>query len=136
MTQKTSLKQQSEEQEQFSISELAREFNVTTRAIRFYEDKGLINPQREGTRRIYLRRDRTRLRLVLRAKRLGLTLAEAGELFALYDSPSGEESQIRYFLSLLQERRTIIEQQQRDIEIALQEIDRMEASCHEKLAGS
>jgi DNA-binding transcriptional MerR regulator len=113
----------------FSITELAKEFNVTTRTIRFYEDQGLLNPQREGRKRIYSNRDRTRLKLILRGKRLGFSLSETRELFALFDSPRGEEKQLRRFVKILSERRAILAQQQRDIEAILQEIDTAESEC-------
>ncbi len=113
----------------YTISDLAREFNLTTRAIRFYEDQGLLNPQREGRKRIYTKRDRTRLRLILRGKRLGFTLSETRELFDLYDSARGEERQLRYFLKILVEHRSLLEQQQRDIKAALHEINTAEAEC-------
>lgn len=117
----------------YSISDLAREFDVTTRAIRFYEDQGLLNPRREGRRRIYNKRDRTRLKLILRGKRLGMTLGETRELFDLFDSSRGEEMQLRQFLCILNDRRAILEQQQRDIEAVLHEIDSAKAECERLL---
>ncbi|HXH03849.1 MAG TPA: MerR family DNA-binding transcriptional regulator [Candidatus Competibacteraceae bacterium] len=118
----------------YTITELAKEFNVTTRAIRFYEDQGLLNPKREGRKRVYSRRDRTRLKLILRGKRLGMTLGETRELFDLFDTARGEEKQLRHFLRILAERRRILEQQQRDIEAVLAEIDAAAAECHRLLA--
>ncbi len=117
----------------YTITDLAREFNVTTRAIRFYEDQGLLNPQRDGRKRIYSYRDYTRLRLILRGKRLGLSLSETRELFELFDSPRGEEKQLRRFMKKLGEHRAILRQQQRDIEAILQEIDTAETECHKLL---
>lgn len=113
----------------YTISDLAREFKLTTRAIRFYEDQGLLNPQREGRKRIYTKRDRTRLKLILRGKRLGFTLSETRELFDLYDTARGEERQLRHFLKILADRRTLLEQQQKDIEAVLHEINSAEAEC-------
>lgn len=113
----------------YAITDLAKEFNITPRAIRFYEDQGLLTPRREGRRRIYNQRDRTRLKLILRGKRLGFTLSETRELFDLYDNARNEERQLRYFLRLLDERRTLLRQQQRDIEAVLHEINSAEAEC-------
>jgi DNA-binding transcriptional MerR regulator len=113
----------------FTITDLAKEFKLTTRAIRFYEDQGLLNPQREGRKRVYGNRDRTRLKLILRGKRLGFSLSETRELFELFDSPRGEERQLRRFVKILSERRAILEQQQRDIEAILGEIEVAEAEC-------
>jgi len=95
-----------EEQErtEFSISELAREFDVTPRAIRFYEDQGLISPRRDGQRRIYTARDRTRLKLTLRGKRLGLTLSEIRELIDMYEPGRDARPQLERFLAVLESR--------------------------------
>lgn len=117
----------------FTITDLAQEFGVTTRAIRFYEDQGLLVPQRDGRRRIYSRRDRTRLKLILRGKRLGFSLGEIRELFDLFDTARGEERQLRHFLCILRARRTILEQQQRDIDAVLLEIDTATAECEKLL---
>lgn len=114
---------------QYTITDLAKEFAVTTRAIRFYEDQGLLDPQREGRKRIYSNRDRTRLKLILRGKRLGFSLGETRELFELFDSALGEEKQLRCFIKILSDRRGILKQQQRDIEAVLHEIDTAEAEC-------
>src|SRR4030088_2484092 len=89
------------ERSEFSISELAREFDVTPRAIRFYEDQGLLAPRRDGQRRIYTPRDRTRLKLTLRGKRLGLTLSERREIVDMYDSGGDERPQLEKFLAVL-----------------------------------
>lgn len=117
----------------YTITDLAREFNVTTRAIRFYEDQGLLNPRREGRKRIYSNRDRTRLKLILRGKRLGFPLSEIRELFDLFDSAQGEEKQLHRFLKILNERRAMLKQQQRDIEAVLHEINGAEAACLRRL---
>ena len=113
----------------YTIADLAKEFSITTRAIRFYEDQGLLNPSREGRKRIYSKRDRTRLKLTLRGKRLGFALNETRELFDLFDSARGEEKQLRHFLKILGERRAILEQQQQDLEAVLHEIDNAQADC-------
>jgi DNA-binding transcriptional MerR regulator len=113
----------------FSIGELAREFDLTTRAIRFYEDCGLINPQRSGRHRVYTPRDRTRLKLTLRGKRLGLTLAEVKELVDMYESPRDTQAQLKKFLAVLAQHRGQLEQQLADLSITLDEV-----RAHEKEA--
>lgn len=118
----------------YSITELAREFGITTRAIRFYEDQGLLAPARRGQSRIYAQRDRTRLKLVLRGKRLGFSLAEVAEIIELYDNQPGETGQLDFFLSKIADRRNLLEQQREDIAITLDELDIVEARCHERLA--
>ncbi len=107
----------------YSIGQLAEEFGVTSRALRLYEEEGLLNPRREGTRRIYNERDRVRLRLILRGKRLGWSLSEIGESFDLYDSSLGEEAQLEWMLGKLAERRETLEAQRRDVDHALDELD-------------
>ena len=106
----------------YSISELAREFDLTTRAIRFYEDCGLLTPQREGRTRVYTARDRTRLKLTLRGKRLGLTLTEVKELVDMYDSPRDTQPQLKKFLTVLAEHRAQLEQQMADLNVTLDEV--------------
>ena len=116
----------------YSISDLAREFDLTTRAIRFYEDMGLLQPQREGPggrNRVYTARDRTRLRLTLRAKRLGLSLTEAKDLIDMYDSPRDTGPQLRKFLTVLAEHKRQIEEQMADLQANLDEL-----KAHEKEA--
>ena len=114
----------------YSISDLAREFDLTTRAIRFYEDMGLLQPQREGPagrNRVYTARDRTRLKLTLRAKRLGLSLGEAREIIDMYDSPRDTGPQLRKFLAVLAGHRKQIEEQLADLQANLDEV-----KAHEK----
>jgi DNA-binding transcriptional MerR regulator len=109
----------------YSISELAREFDITPRAIRFYENQGLLTPAREGTngvRRVYSARDRTRLRLTLRGKRLGFTLSEISRLLDLYDSPTGTVEQLRAFLDTIAEHRAVLERQLEDLNATLAEL--------------
>lgn len=105
-----------------SIGELAREFDVTPRAIRFYEDEGLLQPERIGSRRVYAKRDYVRLKLILRGKRLGLSLAEVGEMFGLYDSAHDERPQLVKFLAALAARRRHLERQRAEIDELLDEI--------------
>ena len=113
----------SEKTNTYTIRELANEFGVTSRALRLYEESALLAPKREGTRRIYGERDRVRLRLILRGKRLGWSLAEIGESFDLYDSSMGEEAQLNYLLDKLDARRDILQTQKQDIELALADLE-------------
>jgi len=117
----------------YTITDLAREFGLTTRAIRFYEDQGLLSPQRAGRSRIYANRDRVRLKLTLRGKRLGLSLSEIRELIDMYDATSGDRSQLERFIEVLQKRRDALEQQREDIEAVLDEITTFEQQCRELL---
>ena len=109
----------------YSISELAKEFRVTSRTLRLYEEEGLLTPERIGTRRIFHERERVRLRLVLRGKRLGWSLSEIRELIDLYDSSHGEEAQLERMLEKLDERREILEVQKQDVELALVELEQI-----------
>jgi DNA-binding transcriptional MerR regulator len=120
--------------ETFGIAELAREFDVTTRTIRFYEDKGLLAPLREGQRRVYSPRDRVRLRLIMRGKRLGFSLDEIRELIDLYDVDPTEVTQLRHFLDKIRERKDVLSRQQKDIAETLGEIARIEDQCSSLLA--
>ncbi|MBI2313225.1 MAG: MerR family DNA-binding transcriptional regulator [Betaproteobacteria bacterium] len=113
----------------YTITQLAKEFGVTTRAIRFYEDQGLLTPRREGRNRIYSKRDWVRLKLVLRGKRLGFTLSEIRDFFDLYDSTKDETPQLVKFLDSLKQRQAILEQQREDIEVVLGEIQALETQC-------
>jgi len=117
----------------YSISDLAREFALTTRAIRFYEDSGLLAPRREKRTRVYGERERVRLKLILRGKRLGLALSEIAELLDLYEVRRNEKAQLTAFLVLLADRRTRLLQQREDIEIVLAEIDGIERDCRRRL---
>jgi DNA-binding transcriptional MerR regulator len=118
---------------EFSISELAREFDVTPRAIRFYEDQGLLSPRREGQRRIYTPRDRTRLKLTLRGKRLGLSLSEIRELIDMYEPGRGERAQLQRFLAVLESHKAALLQQQSDLEAQLSEIRAFEKRVRKQL---
>lgn len=117
----------------FTIGELAKEFDITARAIRFYEDKGLISPQREGQRRLYRRRDRARLRLIMRGRRLGFSLREIRETFDLYEQVHGESKQLHYYLQVLQEKREQLLQQRKDVDDALAELEESYAVCQQLL---
>ena len=119
-----------------SIGELAREFDLTTRAIRFYEDCGLITPQRSGRNRVYTPRDRTRLKLTLRGKRLGLTLAEVKELIDMYESPRDTQPQLQKFLVVLAVHRAQLEQQLIDLHATLDEVRAQEKQATRLLANN
>jgi DNA-binding transcriptional MerR regulator len=121
------------ERSEFSISELAREFDVTPRAIRFYETEGLLAPRREGQRRIYTPRDRTRLKLTLRGKRLGLTLSEIRELIDMYEPGRDERPQLERFLAVLEAHKKSLVQQRADIEAQLAEILTFEKKVKKQL---
>ena len=136
MTAAARSKEASREGRTFTITELALEFDITPRAIRFYEDVGLLTPARAGRNRVYGQRDRTRLKLTLRGKRLGLSLHEVKELVDLYESPSDTAQQLTAFLRTLHEHRALLEQQREDIEITLAEIGQHEERCRRLLAGS
>jgi DNA-binding transcriptional MerR regulator len=121
----------------YTIAELAREFDITARAIRFYEDQGLLSPTREGQggrNRVYTQRDRTRLKLTLRGKRLGLTLSEIKSIMDMYESPRDTVAQINRFLGVLAKQRETLEQQRADIDVALDEITAHEEECRRLLA--
>jgi len=117
----------------YSISELAEEFGVTTRTIRFYEEKALLNPRREGQRRIYASADRTRLRLILRGKRLGLSLEESAEIIGMYGSPGNNRRQLEALQRKIAERREDLLGQRRELEAMLDELDAAEAKCRDAL---
>lgn len=122
----------------YTITELAREFDITPRAIRFYEDQGLLAPSREGAggrNRVYTPRDRTRLKLTLRGKRIGLSLSEIKSLVDMYESPKDTEAQMNRFLGVLSQHRETLEQQREDIEMSLQEIATHEEECKRLLAA-
>lgn len=117
----------------YGISDLAEEFGVTTRTIRFYEEKGLLKPQRQGTRRIYSPADRTRLRLILRGKRLGLSLEESAEIIRMYGSPGNNRRQLETLLGRIRERRDDLLRQQRDLQALLRELEDAEGKCRAAL---
>ncbi len=124
---------------QFTIRDLAKEFDLTTRAIRFYEDMGLLEPERSGPggrNRVYSSRDRTRLKLTLRAKRLGLSLVEAKELIDMYDSPRDTGPQLKKFMVVLAEHRQQLESQLADLHATLEEVKTHEKDARNLLARS
>jgi DNA-binding transcriptional MerR regulator len=120
----------------YTISELAQEFGVTTRTLRHYEDQGLVTPTREGINRIYSHRDRVRLKLALRGKRLGFSLSELRELFQLYDLANDEKRQLEEFAVKLERRRAQLEQQREDVEVMLNEINFFATQCQRLLADA
>lgn len=117
----------------WTIAQVADELGITHRAVRHYEHLGLVSPERDGTRRIYHRRDRTRLGLVVRGRRLGFPLDEIAKIIDLYDAPRGRTSQLEYVLGQIDERRADLEQRRRDIDDALTELDRFETRCRDEL---
>ncbi len=121
------------EQESWTIAQMADEFGVTHRTVRHYEDLGLLSPERRGLNRVYHRRDRTRLNLILRGKRLGFPLEEIRTIIDLYDAPRGRASQLEYVLGQIDERRADLEQRRRDLDDALKELDAFEDSCRADL---
>ena len=123
----------------YTISDLAKEFDLTTRAIRFYVDMGLLQPERSGTggrNRVYSARDRARLRLTLRAKRLGLSLSEAKEIIDMYDSPRDTGVQLRKFLDVLAVHRKQLEGQMADLQVTLEEVREQEKEARSLLKKS
>jgi DNA-binding transcriptional MerR regulator len=123
----------SKKQETYSIGDLAREFDITTRSIRFYEDQGLITPMRKGQTRIYKHSDKVRLKLILRGKRLGFTLAETGRLFELYDADKSSVRQLETMLELIAQKKADLNQQLDDIKIVLMELSTVEKRCKDTL---
>jgi DNA-binding transcriptional MerR regulator len=117
----------------WTITDLARDFAVTARTVRFYEAEGMLTPERRGTQRIYRNRDRVRLKLILRGKRLGFSLAEIRDIIDLYDSAPGEEGQLRHFLDKIEERRAALDQMRRDIAVTLDELAVVEETCRARL---
>lgn len=116
-----------------TITDLTREFGLTTRTLRFYEDEGLLSPQRRGRQRLYRPSDRTRLKLIMRGKRLGFSLSEISEIVEMYRKPPGEAGQLDLLLSTIDDRRRDLRQRQRDIEEILTELDDVESSCLARL---
>jgi DNA-binding transcriptional MerR regulator len=117
----------------YSISELAKEFDITTRSIRFYEDQGLLSPTRAGQTRIYSKRDRVRLKLILRGKRLGFSLSETGQLFELYDADKSSVTQLNTMLKLIEHKKSELQQQMDDIKVVLMELVTVEKRCRDTL---
>lgn len=117
----------------YSIGELAKQFDITTRSIRFYEDEGLLSPRRQGQQRIYTNKDRVRLKLILRGKRLGFSLAETGRLFELYDADNSSAAQLQKVLELISEKKLSLKQQMEDINVLLTELSGLEQRCQDEL---
>lgn len=118
----------------YSISELADEFDVTPRTLRFYEAQGILSPEREGTKRFFSQRDRVRLRLVVRGKRLGFSLSELKNIIDMYDSEVGEAGQLQYLLKRIHDQCAELEQKRQDINDTLRELHMTAARCIEGLA--
>ncbi|MEH6824986.1 MAG: MerR family DNA-binding transcriptional regulator [Motiliproteus sp.] len=114
----------------FSISDLSREFDITTRSIRFYEDQGLIEPTRRGQTRIYSKRDQVRLKLIMRGKRLGFSLAEIRDIIDIYDASAGSSAiQLNQMLSIIRQKKLALEQQIKDIAMIRLELETTEERC-------
>lgn len=118
----------------YSISELAEEFEVTTRTLRFYEEKGLLKPARDGQTRVYNLADRTRLKLILRGKRLGLSLEESAEIILMYDPVGTNSKQVLTLIGKIQHKRQQLEQHQKDLKLTLLDLEAAEARCTESLS--
>ena len=118
----------------WTIGELAEEFDTTLRTIRFYEDRGLLSPERHGQTRIFHARDRVRLQLILRGKRLGFRLNEIAHVIDMYDNPPGEAGQLEFLLIDIQARRDHLLRKRRDLDEALAELDQLEERCRDDLA--
>ncbi|EEE46177.1 MULTISPECIES: MerR family transcriptional regulator [Stappiaceae] len=116
-------------QRYFTITQLTQEFDITTRTLRFYEAQGLVTPQRRGRQRLYTPGDRTRIKLILRGKRLGFSLAEVKELIGMYGSAPGEAGQLRLLMEKIAARREELLEKQRDIELTLLELEEVEAGA-------
>lgn len=117
----------------YAIGELAREFDITPRTIRFYEEQGLLSPTRTGQNRVYDNKDRVRLKLILRGKRLGFSLAEVKTLFDMYDSNPNSAIQLEAMLAMTEQKRAVLNQQLEDIQMLMTELDDVEARCSEEL---
>jgi DNA-binding transcriptional MerR regulator len=120
--------------EYYSITELTREFDISTRTIRFYEDEGLIRPMRRGRTRLFRPSDRQILKQILRGKRLGFSIAEISEIIQMYKEPPGEAGQLRLMMKLVEEKRATLRQKRKDIEDTLSELDGVDEACIERLA--
>lgn len=121
-------------QRYYTITQLTQEFDITTRTLRFYEAQGLVSPTRRGRQRLYTPGDRTRIKLILRGKRLGFSLNEIKEMIEMYGSAPGEAGQLRLLLDRIAARRAELLEKQRDIELTLLELDEVEAGAHERMA--
>lgn len=120
--------------EYYTITELTKEFGISTRTIRFYEDEGLIKPARRGRTRLFRPIDRQILKLILRGKRLGFSIAEIREIIDMYNAPPGEAGQLRLLIEKVSARRDELEQKRHDIEETMRELDHVEATCLKRMA--
>jgi DNA-binding transcriptional MerR regulator len=120
--------------EYYTITELTREFDISTRTLRFYEDEGLIHPVRRGRTRLFRPSDRHLLKQILRGKRLGFSINEIGEIVQMYKEPPGEVGQLKLMIKRIDEKREDLRQKRRDLEETLQELDQAEEACVERLA--
>jgi len=121
-------------QRYYTITQLTQEFDITTRTLRFYEAQGLVSPTRRGRQRLYTLGDRTRIKLILRGKRLGFSLNEIKEMIEMYGSAPGETGQLHLLLDKIAARRAELLEKQRDIELTLLELDEVEAGAHQRIA--
>ena len=117
----------------WTIGELAAEFDTTLRTIRFYEDQGLLRPERVGQARIFHPRDRVRLQLILRGKRLGFSLSDIAAILDMYDEQPGEAGQLRFLLADIGDRRAMLQRKRQDLDEAMRELDDLERRCREDL---
>ncbi|ADZ70229.1 MerR family transcriptional regulator [Polymorphum gilvum] len=122
------------QQRLYTITQLTQEFGITTRTLRFYEAQGLLTPQRRGRQRLYRPAERTRLKLILRGKRLGFSLAEIREIIEMYGKAPGEVGQLRLLMTRIRDRRAELEEKRRDIELTLADLDEVEAGCRARMA--
>jgi DNA-binding transcriptional MerR regulator len=118
----------------YSITELTREFDISTRTLRFYEDEGLIHPERRGRTRLYRQADRHLIAQILRGRRIGFTIAEIREIIQVYDEPPGEAGQLRLLMKKVGEKRDDLRQKRKDIDETIDELDNIEEQCLNRLA--
>jgi DNA-binding transcriptional MerR regulator len=125
---------EAENRDLFAIADLAREFGISTRAIRFYETKGLLNPERVGSTRVFRRRDRARLILILRGKRLGFSLRDISEYLSLYEADRTQHAQVKLLVDMVDQRMQMLEQQLADLQITIGELREIKKLASERLA--
>jgi DNA-binding transcriptional MerR regulator len=119
--------------ETYTIAQLAKEFDITSRTLRFYEEQGILSPEREGSKRIYSRKDRARIKMILRGKRLGFSIREIREIIEIYNSKTGERKQLELFLETIRQHLVMLENQMEDIRLTIPELKRFEKRCLESL---
>lgn len=127
-------RRESETRDLFAIADLAREFGISTRAIRFYEAKGLLTPERVGSTRVFRRRDRARLILILRGKRLGFSLRDISDYLSLYDADRTQRAQVKLLVDMVDQRMTQLEQQLADLQTTIAELREIRQLADERLA--